>query len=72
MFSPSNLVLVLNSGSSSLKFAVHDTSGRIPLLSGPDDRSGILSYDEITYVHVAGLAWVACPERAWHAAELRP
>jgi acetate kinase len=38
--SPSNLVLVLNSGSSSLKFAVHDASARIPLLSGLAERLG--------------------------------
>jgi acetate kinase len=38
--SPSSLVLVLNSGSSSLKFAVHDTGARIPLLSGLAERLG--------------------------------
>jgi acetate kinase len=38
--SPSDLVLVLNSGSSSLKFAVHDTGARTPLLSGLAERLG--------------------------------
>ena len=40
MPSPSHLVLVLNSGSSSLKFAVHDTAARIPMLSGLAERLG--------------------------------
>lgn len=34
------LILVLNSGSSSLKFAVHDTGSRTPLLSGLAERLG--------------------------------
>jgi acetate kinase len=34
------LILVLNSGSSSLKFAVHDTGTRTPLLSGLAERLG--------------------------------
>ncbi len=34
------LVLVLNSGSSSLKFAVHDTEHPVPLLSGLAERLG--------------------------------
>ncbi len=41
MPSPSDLVLVLNSGSSSLKFAVHDTGAREPLLSGLAERLGV-------------------------------
>ncbi|MDR3539230.1 MAG: acetate kinase [Acetobacteraceae bacterium] len=38
MPSDSRLILVLNSGSSSLKFAVHDTGTPIPLLSGLAER----------------------------------
>jgi acetate kinase len=38
--SESSLILVLNSGSSSLKFAVQDPSTRAPLLSGVVDRIG--------------------------------
>jgi acetate kinase len=33
-------MLVLNSGSSSLKFAVHDTGSRTPLMSGLAERLG--------------------------------
>jgi acetate kinase len=35
-----SLILVLNSGSSSLKFAIHDTVSRWPLLSGLAERPG--------------------------------
>jgi acetate kinase len=38
--SSSCLILVLNSGSSSLKFAIHDPGARIPLLSGLAERLG--------------------------------
>jgi acetate kinase len=34
------LMLVLNSGSSSLKFAVHETRSRVPLVSGVAERLG--------------------------------
>jgi acetate kinase len=40
MPSKPSLVLVLNSGSSSLKFAIHDTGSRTPLLSGLAERLG--------------------------------
>jgi acetate kinase len=40
---PACLILVLNSGSSSLKFAVHDTKTRTPLLSGLAERLGATS-----------------------------
>jgi acetate kinase len=34
------LMLVLNSGSSSLTFAVHETGSRVPLMSGVAERLG--------------------------------
>ena len=35
-----SLILVLNCGSSSVKFAVQDTGQRVPLLSGLAERLG--------------------------------
>ena len=40
MSADARLILVLNNGSSSLKFAIHDTESRSPLLSGLAERLG--------------------------------
>ncbi len=62
------LILVLNSGSSSLKFAVHDVDMRAPLLSGLAERLGG-EHPEITFKHL-GTERVQSLAEASHAAAL--
>ena len=62
------LVLVLNSGSSSLKFAVHDTGSRTPLMSGLAERLGAEN-PAITFKAVDGKRTLPL-EAADHAAAL--
>jgi acetate kinase len=62
------LILVLNSGSSSLKFAVHDTGTRAPLLSGLAERLGG-EQPAITFKQAGGKQTHPLPE-ATHAAAL--
>ena len=62
------LILVLNSGSSSLKFAVHDIDMRAPLLSGLAERLGG-EHPAITFKHL-GTERVQSLAEASHAAAL--
>jgi acetate kinase len=62
------LILVLNSGSSSLKFAVHDTGSRTPLMSGLAERLGAEN-PAITFKSIDGKR-VLPLEVADHAAAL--
>lgn len=62
------LILVLNSGSSSLKFAVHDIGMRAPLLSGLAERIGG-EHPAITFKHLSTELVQSLPE-ASHAAAL--
>jgi acetate kinase len=63
-----SLILVLNSGSSSLKFAIHDTMSRAPLLSGLAERLGG-DNPEITFKDSDGKRQLALGE-ASHASAL--
>ncbi|CAH2603281.1 propionate kinase [Rhodovastum atsumiense] len=62
------LILVLNSGSSSLKFAVHDTGMRTPLISGLAERLGT-DGPRITFKDVQGKRTESLPASD-HAAAL--
>ena len=62
------LILVLNSGSSSLKFAVHETGVRTPLLSGLAERLGTVQ-PTITFKDVKRKTTQSLPA-ATHAAAL--
>ena len=68
MSADNTLILVLNSGSSSLKFAVQDTGQRTPLLSGLAERLGNTE-PSITFKDAQGKRTTALPG-AGHAEAL--
>ena len=68
MSSDASLILVLNSGSSSLKFAVHDTGTRAPVLAGLAERLG--ATDPVISFRDPGRRWAGHLPEATHAAAL--